>query len=267
MTVESFSAHWSTGIIETGPGVIRLRGYPVAEVIENLSYAGIVWLMVTGELAGEWQERLLNAALVAGVDHGPQAPSIAAARMAATCGVGLSQAIATGVNLLGDVHGGAGEQCMQLFAQMRRDCEGGGDPAAVAAEVVAEYRAEHRYLPGFGHQVHSRDPRRDPLLSLVGQAASAGAVSGEYLRLAEALEAELANSTRPLPLNIDGATAVIYSELGLDAPLGKGLFALSRSVGLLAHAYEPSRQAERIKGPLPAGTAVGYRGPAPRSMR
>ena len=30
-----------------------------------------------------------SEALVAAVDHGPQAPSIAAARMAATCGVGL----------------------------------------------------------------------------------------------------------------------------------------------------------------------------------
>lgn len=267
MTAEALSQHWSTGIIETGPGVIRLRGYPVAEVIENLSYSGIVWLMITGELAGPWQERLLNAALVAGVDHGPQAPSIAAARMAATCGVGLSQAVATGVNLLGDVHGGAGEQCMQMFAEMHRACASGADSSAVAADVVAKYRAEHRYLPGFGHQVHTRDPRRDPLLSLVGEAAAAGAVSGDYLVLAEALEAELAASSRPLPLNIDGATAVIYSELGLDPPLGKGLFALSRSVGLLAHAYEQSLQGERIKGPLPPGTGAAYVGPPPRSMR
>ena len=38
----------------------------------------------------------------------PQAPSIAAARMAATCGVGLNNVMATGVNMLGDVHGGPG---------------------------------------------------------------------------------------------------------------------------------------------------------------
>lgn len=267
MSAETLGQHWSTSIIETGPGLIRLRGYPVAEVIENVSYAGIVWLMITGELAGEWQERLLNAALVAGVDHGPQAPSIAAARMAATCGVGLSQAIATGVNLLGDVHGGAGEHCMQLFAEMHRASADGADAEAIAAAVVAQYRAERRYLPGFGHQVHSRDPRRDPLLSLVSEAAAAGAVSGDYLHLAEALEAELAASSRPLPLNIDGATAVIYSELGLDAPLGKGLFALSRSVGLLAHAYEQSMRGERIKGPLPSGARPAYTGPPARSMR
>ncbi len=35
--------------------------------------------------------------------------------MAATCGVGLNNAMATAVNMLGDVHGGAGEQCAELY--------------------------------------------------------------------------------------------------------------------------------------------------------
>ena len=48
--------------------------------------------MLRGELPRPEQAALLEAALVAGVDHGPQAPSIAAARMAATCGVGLNNA-------------------------------------------------------------------------------------------------------------------------------------------------------------------------------
>jgi citrate synthase len=109
--MSSVAEHWATAIIETAPGTIRLRGYPIDQVINRLSYAGTVWLMLRGELPAPWQERLLEAALVAGVDHGPQAPSIAAARMAATCGVGLSQAVATGVNLLGDVHGGCWRRC------------------------------------------------------------------------------------------------------------------------------------------------------------
>ena len=63
-----------------------------------------LWLLLRGELPDPGQVHLLEAALVAAVDHGPQAPSIAAARMAATCGIGLNSAVATGVNLLGDVH-------------------------------------------------------------------------------------------------------------------------------------------------------------------
>ncbi|HEY5456115.1 MAG TPA: citryl-CoA lyase [Acidothermaceae bacterium] len=260
------SEEWSTAIIETAPGVIRLRGYPIEQVIDRLSYAGTVWLMLTGELANGWQERLLNAALVAGVDHGPQAPSVAASRMAATCGVGLSQAVATGVNMLGDVHGGAGEACMRLLADIRDRQLAGADLGEVAAGVVAEYRERRAYLPGFGHRMHTHDPRRDPLLGLLRSAEADGAVAGDYLRAVEALERELQMNDRRLPLNIDGATAVIYSELGLLPPLGKGLFALSRSVGLLAHAYEQSQQGGRIKGPLPAGVGASYTGVARRDI-
>ena len=43
-------------------------------------------------------------------------------------------------------------------------------------------------------------------------------------------------------MNIDGATAVIYAELGFPPPLARGLFCLSRSVGALAHAWEQTQQ-------------------------
>ena len=263
----SSAEHWSTAIIDTAPGSIRLRGYPIEQVINRCSYAATVWLMVTGELPNRWQERLLEAALVAGVDHGPQAPSIAAARMAATCGVGLSQAIATGVNLLGDIHGGAGEACMRMLATL---LDAHPDPDASVAEITAafgRYRAEVRYVPGFGHRMHRYDPRRDPLMDLVRSAQADGVVSGRYLQVAEIVEAELHRGAgRSIPMNIDGATAVVFSELGLAPELGKGLFALSRSVGLLAHAYEQSQESARIKGPLPAGVGARYTGHPPREV-
>ena len=258
---------WSTSIIETAPGEIRLRGYPIDQVIDRCSYAATVWLMLTGELPNAWQERLLEAALVAAVDHGPQAPSIAAARMAATCGVGLSQAVATGANLLGDIHGGAGEACMQMFSALLDEHP---DPEASPDEIAAAfavYRSGVRYVPGFGHRMHRYDPRRDPLLDLVRRAEAAGAVTGRYRRVAEIIEAQLGGGDGPpVPMNIDGATAVIYSELGFAPQLGKGLFVLSRSVGLLAHAYEQTREGARIKGPLPAGVGASYTGPPRREV-
>jgi len=81
---------WRTEIIEMSPGVIRFRGYPIEELIGRVSLAQMIWLMTRGELPSRAQGELLDAALMAGVDHGPQAPSIAIARMAATCGVGLN---------------------------------------------------------------------------------------------------------------------------------------------------------------------------------
>ncbi len=78
---------WSTSIIEMKPGMIRYRGYAVEELIGRVGFAEVVYLMTRGELPHPACAKLLEAALVAAVDHGPQAPSIAAARMAITCGV------------------------------------------------------------------------------------------------------------------------------------------------------------------------------------
>jgi citrate synthase len=65
-------------------------------------------------------------------------------------------------------------------------------------------------------------------------------------------------------MNIDGATAVVYGELGFPAPLARGLFVLSRSVGILAHAWEQREQGGRIKGPMPPSVPYRYDGPALR---
>jgi citrate synthase len=70
----------------------------------------------------------------------------------------------------------------------------------------------------------------------------------------------------PIPMNIDGATAVIYCELGFAAALGRGIFILSRSVGILAHAWEQTEQGGRIKGPMSPDIPYRYTGPARRAL-
>ena len=67
-------------------------------------------------------------------------------------------------------------------------------------------------------------------------------------------------------MNIDGATAVIYAELGFAAPLARGLFCLSRSVGILAHAWEQTNQGGRNKGPIPRRLIWNYDGPERRPL-
>jgi citrate synthase len=266
----STTAWWSTAITKIEPGVIELRGYPVQELIGRVDFISTVWLMTRGELPDPAQAALLEAALVASVDHGPQAPSIASARMAATCGVGINSAVANGVAVLGDTHGGAGQQCVALLNEMVAAHDGSAGLGAgrpldeLAASLVAEHKARGAFVPGFGHRFHPRDPRRDPLLALVERARDDGVVAGRHLAAALAVEAELA--AKDVPMNIDGVSAVVYGELGIEPELARGLFVLSRSVGILAHAWEESRSGQRIKGPLPKGFLADYTGPATREV-
>ena len=258
---------WATEIIEMRPGLIRLRGYPIEDLIGRVSFPAMIWLMLRGELPSEAQAALLGTALGAAVDHGPQAPSIAIARIASTCGVGINSAMASAINVLGDVHGGAGEQALEFFGAIAAAMEAGVPLEAAAADHVARFLAEGGYLPGFGHRFHPIDPRAPRLLALAREAAAAGTVSGRFAAIAEAVEAAVAHAKgKRIPLNIDGATAVIYGELGFPPPLTRGLFVLSRSVGILAHAWEQSQKPDRNKGPLPREWLWAYQGAPERRL-
>ena len=90
-------------------------------------------------------------------------------------------------------------------------------------------------------------------------------MSGRFARVARLIEELLERQKgHSIPMNIDGATAVIYAELGFPAPLARGLFCLSRSVGILAHAWE--QQGGRNKGPIPRRYIWAYDGPPPRPV-
>ena len=259
---------WRTAIIEMHPGVIRLRGYPIEELIGRVGFPAMIWLLLRGELPSEGQAALLGTALAAAVDHGPQAPSIAIARMAVTCGVGINNAMASAINTLGDVHGGAGEQAVAFYADIAAAMDGGAPlDEAVAAKLDAFAAAGGRFVPGFGHRFHPVDPRAPRLLALVDEAAAAGTVGGRFAAIGRAVEAALAaRKGRAIPMNIDGATAVIYAELGFPPALCRGLFVLSRSVGALAHAWEEMQQGQRNKGPIPREFLWTYDGPPRRSV-
>ena len=255
---------WRTSIIDMAPGRIALRGRPVGDLIGQTGFPAMIWLMLRGEMPTEAEARLLEASLVAAVDHGPQAPSIAVARMAVTCGLPLNGAMASAVNLLDDVHGGAGEQAVELYTDIAGRIDAGAAPEAAVAEGLEACRTRRgRFIPGFGHRFHKPvDPRAPVLLGLVDAAAAEGTVSGRFATIARAVEARLAaEKGKPVPMNIDGATAVIHAELGFPAPLARGLFCLSRSVGILAHAWEQMQQGGRNKGPTPPAYRWTYDAP------
>ena len=254
---------WRTAIIDMEPGRIALRGHPIETLIGTASFPQTIWLMLRGALPSPEEAALLEASLVAAVDHGPQAPSIAAARMAVTCGLPLNAAMASAINMLGDVHGGAGEQAAELYAEILRRAEAERTFEAAARDAIAAFRAGGgTHLPGFGHRFHKPvDPRAPRLLALVDEAAARGTVEGRVAAAARAVEAALLAEGRAVPMNIDGATAVIHAELGFDPPLSRGLFCLSRAVGILAHAREQQLQGGRNKGPTPPAYRWTYDGP------
>lgn len=264
--------YWSTSIIDIHPGSINVRGYPIQDLIGHISFPQMIWLMLRGELPTDAQARLLEAALVASVDHGPHAPSIAISRIATSCGLPLNGAMASAINALDDVHGGAGQQAVELYQDIAQRLADAASDAqdlsgAVAAGIAAFNDAHGKYLPGFGHRFHPVDPRATRLLAMVDDAVEQGVIEGHFAAIARGIEAHLkARKQKPVPMNIDGITAVIYAELGFAPELARGVFCLSRAVGILAHAWEQRGRGERNKGPLPRQLPYRYTGQPERAL-
>src|SRR4029079_5591511 len=149
--LQECGAWWDTSIIDIHPGKIAIRGYPIEELIGRVRFPDMIWLMLRGELPSRGQSELLEAAMVPGVDHGPHAPSIAIARMAVTCGLPVNGAMASAINVLDDIHGGAGQQCMELYNEINAEPAADADLVRAATTVIQRHQdAGEKIVPGFG---------------------------------------------------------------------------------------------------------------------
>src|SRR5690242_16895027 len=214
---------WRTAIVDAGPEHIRVRGHDVLELMQRSTFTDLIFLLHHDRLPTVAERRLVDAILIGVADHGPGAPSCAAARLAASGNrQSLAAAIAAGVLTIGDEHGGAGSGCMELIAtgleDARRDRLSFQD---VANRIVDEAKKSGKRLPGFGHRVHATiDPRVDVLFGLAEEVG----LAGDGIRFARAVEGAIRERLKPIPLNIDGALAAILVDIGLPSMVGKLIF-------------------------------------------
>lgn len=252
---------WRTAIIDAGERHIRVRGYDVTDLMRQAGFVDAIFLLHRGRLPTTGEKRVLDAVLVAVADHGPGAPSCAAARLAASGNrQSISAAIAAGVLAIGDEHGGAGEACMTLIAA---SLAGAADDSAVRVEVAAkrafaQARDSRTRIPGLGHRVHTVDPRVSVLFELAADAGIAGAGIG-FVR---ALEAAATAAGKALPINIDGALAAVLHDMGFPPPAGKFIFIIGRVAGLTAEVAEEHAREKAMRIRIP----VEYDGEAPRAL-
>jgi citrate synthase len=250
----------STELTSISRDHIRIRGYDVADLATRFSFGDLIYLLARGDLPGGDEGKLIEAMLVCCVDHGINTPSTQVARTVASCGSPLQAAIAAGVSALGDHHGGAGEA---LAHAMQSVLQAGpqSNLEQAASQVIASFRKEGRRVPGFGHRVHNPDPRAVLLLELADQ----WSLSGLYTALARAIERQLQTQTsRSLPINVDGALAALLSDLGFHWRYARAVFIIARTAGLAAQVNEELGHGKPMRFSIPV--PVIYTGPADRSL-
>jgi succinyl-CoA synthetase alpha subunit len=259
MTQAEREAVWTTAVTRIAPNNVAVRGHNIADLMGNTSFGAAVYLILTGALPDERVGRLMDAILVASIDHGATPPSCLAARTVASTGASLGASVAAGIMSINRHHGGAIEDCArQLAALIARASSERITIDAAANATMMEFKARGERFSGFGHRIHTKDPRTPRLFEL---AALAG-INGAHIAAARALEAAFAATGKPLPINVDGAIGAILADVGLDPALFNGIFMIARTPGLVAHVVEeqtrekPMRRIDPVKhaydGPINA---------------
>ncbi len=250
--------NWKTSITKIGPGTIHVKGYNITDVMEKLTYAESVFLILKGELPSKAEAELMNAILVSSIDHGATPPSVLSTRTVMSAGNSLNAAVAGGVLSIGDTHGGAIEQSAKIMQEWAAK---DGDVSKIASDLVDWLKENKIRMPGFGHRIHKIDPRTAKLFEI----ADKHGYSGRHIELCKAIRTALSEKTgRKLPISIDGGIAAVISDMGFDWRLGKGIFIISRVPGLIAHAFEEKTREKPMRklGPLP----FDYDGPDEREI-
>ncbi len=254
---------WKSAITKVEPNKLVVRGYRLDELIGKVSYAQMVYLLFKGELPSPQVGRVIEAILVSSVDHGTTPPSVLSAITVASTGAPLNAAVAAGILSISKFHGGAIEDCMHILQQAKKlMAEKGLNYEQAAAQVINEFRSAKKRLSGFGHRIHSNDPRTKKLFQL----AEENGVAGDYVKLALTFVEQLEKITgKHLPLNVDGAIAALLCELEIDPLLANAFFMIARVPGIVAHVYEEKTRYKPMRKIHP--TEVEYDGPEERDFK
>jgi succinyl-CoA synthetase alpha subunit len=237
------------------------HGAALAAVDADAPLAQAVFAAVSGPGRFDAKKaRMLEAIIVASIDHGVTPPSAQATLIASSVRASYESAVAQGVGAITDVHGGAGEKAAEFFLQ----CAGLATAeklllADATRSVIRRYLKEGRRVEGMGHRVHTQDPRRDVLWALAEENGLAGPcvavsrIAGEALNEVRGLS---------LPINVDGVIGAIIADMGYSPKLAKALFIFGRTMGLSAHYFEEVATQPPMR-PIVFSEAV-YRGVAER---
>jgi succinyl-CoA synthetase alpha subunit len=255
------NAVWHSGITRIEPNKVAVRGYDIAELMGRVSFGAAVYLILTGELPSPAIARLMDAILVSSIDHGATPPSALSARTVASTGATLSASVAAGIMSINRHHGGAIEDCArQLKAIADRAARESISLAEAATRTIGKMSEAGERMSGFGHRLHTKDPRTSRLFELAREAG----VEGVHMQAVRAVEKAFGDAKKSLPINVDGAIGAILADLGMNPAAFNGIFMIARTPGLIAHVIEEQARERPMRRIDPVNH--GYDGPPLRNL-
>lgn len=229
---------------------LYLRGEKLTHLIDQADFVGTFFLSLVGRKPTIAENKVLNAVLIAAIDHGIEPASGFVPRVVAASGNDSLTAMASALLALGPYHGGAITNCMELFLETNTLNE---DKEAAAREMVLKYKESHKRVPGYGHPAYKDE---DPRTTHLFEVARTVGLNPEYPNLAQIIEHTIEDILqKKLVLNVDGAMAALLLALDISPKAGNAIFGVARVAGSIAHIVEEQSTGKWVRR-LPVGSVV-----------
>lgn len=229
---------------------------------EDLTYAENFLYMMTGKDPDPLYARIMDACLVLHAEHTINASTFSAMVTSSTL-ASPSYVVAAAIGTLaGPLHGAANQKVVEMLKEI-------GTPDKVEA-WLDDALAKKKVVWGMGHREYSvKDPRAVILQEFMSEVSDK--IGGEMeVRFQTALALEKACEERLGPKgvypNVDFYSGILYSTIGIPTDQFTPIFAISRTVGWMAHWQEQLRE-NRIFRPTQIYVGVDQRQYAPVEKR
>lgn len=194
--------------------------------------AARLWPRLTAYAPKPRLVKLLDSTLVLMADH-ELAASTLAARVAASTWADPYLVVLAGLATLGGpLHGAASREARKLLNEVYAQ-------GVTPAEAIGNRLRDNQFIPGFGHRVYkTNDPRCEIMLEQL-RAIRTMPVEEELLQI-------MRERGLPFP-NVDFALACLAERYDMIDNPGEVIFAVTRTVGWLAHAIEEYKHRLRFR--------------------
>lgn len=218
---------------------LRIRGELLLDLAKYSSLPEAIFFLLAGRKPTLPEKQLFEKMLVITIDHGPNTTSSATSRFVISGGNDLNVGVGAGILSIGDFHGGAIEPAMELFYQLEKMS------SAERNELITKKITNKEVVFGFGHKIYKdEDPR---VTFLRKECASIDYVSLYFEIADEILSLFNQIKGKTIPLNIDGCIAALLCSMNIDSRLGKGIFIIGRTPGLVAQCYDELINGEKVR--------------------
>lgn len=207
----------------------KREGKDFVQPVKGKTMAWNFLYMLNGEEPKAEAVRVMDACLTLHADHELNCSAFST-RVTASSLSDIYSAITSGIGALkGPLHGGANTEVMRMLFEI-----GEADKAPAWVENALANKVK---IMGFGHRVYKNGDPRAKILKSMSKSLSESTGNSKWYQISDIIENAVVSQKGLLP-NVDFYSATVYYSMGIPMDLFTPIFAVSRTSGWLAHAFE-----------------------------